>query len=201
MVCVHLLSILRTVLWHNHFSLCHRNDSNHSQSTTIAGESLVSKGASIWEQKLNLSGISALHHFVWIYAAVLGFFLFACLQISVFCVSCINVPSADVTFLCFWCRQGMNWTCLLQLDEKWDLQMTDFFIPVGRFSLYVVSLAHHVIAMWFIKCRLAFRREFVNCITRVSPNSSVQYSLKWLIKWTEGLSDISYSVTWKCVLR
>ncbi|XP_063961204.1 tuberin-like isoform X1 [Lytechinus pictus] len=35
-----------------------------------------------------------------------------------------------------------------------------------KFSLYVVSLAHHVIAMWFIKCRLPFRREFVNCITR-----------------------------------
>ncbi|XP_022103490.1 tuberin-like [Acanthaster planci] len=37
-----------------------------------------------------------------------------------------------------------------------------------KFSLYVVSLAHHVIAMWFIKCRLSFRREFVNCITRSS---------------------------------
>ncbi|XP_038058921.1 tuberin-like [Patiria miniata] len=46
-----------------------------------------------------------------------------------------------------------------------------------KFSLYVVSLAHHVIAMWFIKCRLAFRREFVNCITRGLRASSPKMSL------------------------
>ncbi|XP_002740570.2 tuberin-like [Saccoglossus kowalevskii] len=35
-----------------------------------------------------------------------------------------------------------------------------------KFTLYVVSLAHHVIAMWFIKCRLPFRRDFVSFITK-----------------------------------
>ncbi|XP_077979844.1 tuberin-like [Glandiceps talaboti] len=35
-----------------------------------------------------------------------------------------------------------------------------------KFSLYVVSLAHHVIAMWFIKCRLPFRRDFVRFISK-----------------------------------
>ncbi|XP_072035978.1 tuberin-like isoform X2 [Amphiura filiformis] len=35
-----------------------------------------------------------------------------------------------------------------------------------KFNLYIVSLAHHVIAMWFIKCRLPFRKAFVNCIVR-----------------------------------
>ncbi|XP_064594447.1 tuberin-like isoform X2 [Liolophura sinensis] len=33
-----------------------------------------------------------------------------------------------------------------------------------KFSHYTVSLAHHVIAMWFIRCRLPFRKEFVKFI-------------------------------------
>ncbi|CAG9092839.1 unnamed protein product [Plutella xylostella] len=31
----------------------------------------------------------------------------------------------------------------------------------SRYNHYVVSLAHHVIAAWFLKCRLAYRRNFV----------------------------------------
>ena len=40
-----------------------------------------------------------------------------------------------------------------------------------KFSLYVVSLAHHVITMWFIKCRLAFRPDFVRYITLSLQNT------------------------------
>lgn len=36
-----------------------------------------------------------------------------------------------------------------------------------RFNQYIVSLAHHVIAMWFIRCRLPFRKDFVQYITKV----------------------------------
>lgn len=32
-----------------------------------------------------------------------------------------------------------------------------------------MSLAHHVIAMWFIRCRLPFRKDFVQYITKVRP--------------------------------
>ena len=51
-----------------------------------------------------------------------------------------------------------------------------------KFSLYVVSLAHHVINMWFIKCRLAFRPDFVRYITLSLKNmcrtpSSLQHNL------------------------
>lgn len=46
-----------------------------------------------------------------------------------------------------------------------------------KFSLYVVSLAHHVITMWFIKCRLAFRPDFVRYIT-LSLQSSCRDSAK-----------------------
>ncbi|XP_066593113.1 tuberin [Prorops nasuta] len=34
-----------------------------------------------------------------------------------------------------------------------------------KYNHYTVSLAHHVIAIWFLKCRLPFRRDFVKFIT------------------------------------
>ncbi|XP_013168999.1 PREDICTED: tuberin [Papilio xuthus] len=34
----------------------------------------------------------------------------------------------------------------------------------SRYNRYVVSLAHHVIAAWFLKCRLSYRRNFVRFI-------------------------------------
>ncbi|XP_046387021.1 tuberin [Ischnura elegans] len=34
-----------------------------------------------------------------------------------------------------------------------------------KYNHYTVSLAHHVIAVWFLKCRLPFRRDFVKFIT------------------------------------
>ncbi|XP_030752123.1 tuberin isoform X2 [Sitophilus oryzae] len=33
-----------------------------------------------------------------------------------------------------------------------------------KYNHYIVSLAHHVIAVWFLKCRLTFRRDFVSFI-------------------------------------
>ncbi|KAM4604162.1 tuberin isoform 5-T6 [Polymixia lowei] len=36
----------------------------------------------------------------------------------------------------------------------------------SKFNQYIVSLAHHVIAMWFIRCRLTFRKDFVQYITK-----------------------------------
>ncbi|XP_044160147.1 tuberin isoform X2 [Bufo gargarizans] len=36
----------------------------------------------------------------------------------------------------------------------------------SKFNQYIVFLAHHVIAMWFIRCRLSFRRDFVPYITK-----------------------------------
>lgn len=37
----------------------------------------------------------------------------------------------------------------------------------SRYNHYVVSLAHHVIAAWFLKCRLSYRRNFVRFIIHV----------------------------------
>ncbi|XP_054636299.1 tuberin isoform X4 [Dunckerocampus dactyliophorus] len=36
----------------------------------------------------------------------------------------------------------------------------------SKYNQYIVSLAHHVIAMWFIRCRLPFRKDFVQYITK-----------------------------------
>ena len=33
-----------------------------------------------------------------------------------------------------------------------------------KFDPYTVALAHHVIVMWFLKCRLAYRQNFVQFI-------------------------------------
>ena len=41
-----------------------------------------------------------------------------------------------------------------------------------KFNHYIVSLAHHVIIMWFLKCRLTSRREFVKFIAK-GLNSNV----------------------------
>ena len=36
-----------------------------------------------------------------------------------------------------------------------------------KFNLYTVSLARHVIIMWFLKCRLTQRKDFVACKLRI----------------------------------
>lgn len=48
-----------------------------------------------------------------------------------------------------------------------------------KFNHYIVSLAYHVIAMWFLKCRLPFRRAFVPFISkvRITCGLHVQYIL------------------------
>lgn len=36
-----------------------------------------------------------------------------------------------------------------------------------KYNHYTVSLAHRVIAIWFLKCRTSFRRNFVEFINKV----------------------------------
>lgn len=40
-----------------------------------------------------------------------------------------------------------------------------------KFNQYTVALAHHVIAMWFLKCRIPFRKEFAKFITKGLRNN------------------------------
>lgn len=58
-----------------------------------------------------------------------------------------------------------------------------FVCPVSdRFNQYIVSLAHHVIAMWFIRCRLPFRKDFVQYITKVCVTNLIYFGLHVLNK-------------------
>ncbi|XP_071965999.1 tuberin-like isoform X2 [Antedon mediterranea] len=66
---------------------------------------------------------------------------------------------------------GIIWSPYLYKNFVEEQYMAIFAIALHytnprKFSVYVVSLAHHVISMWFIKCRLPFRREFVRFITK-----------------------------------
>ena len=54
-----------------------------------------------------------------------------------------------------------------------------------RFDEYTVALAHHVIVMWFLKCRLAFRQNFVQFIIS-GLNNNV------LINFEEGENYTNY---------
>ena len=45
----------------------------------------------------------------------------------------------------------------------------------SRFDAYTVALAHHVIVMWFLKCRLADRQNFVYFIIRSLNHNLVRY--------------------------
>ena len=40
-----------------------------------------------------------------------------------------------------------------------------------KYDNYIVSLAYHVISVWFLKCRLPFRKDFVKFIVSVSSLS------------------------------
>lgn len=67
-------------------------------------------------------------------------------------------------------------------------------LPSYRFNQYIVCLAHHVIAMWFIRCRLPFRKDFVPFITKVgqrSPNLLSRWDLllHWLSRGQSGEMD------------
>ncbi|CAA9997539.1 unnamed protein product [Nesidiocoris tenuis] len=65
---------------------------------------------------------------------------------------------------------------LTQLPDLFTNFVQDQYMSVFAISLpytnpfkyhhYTVSLAHHVIASWFLKCRLPFRKDFVKFITR-----------------------------------
>ncbi|XP_012271509.1 tuberin isoform X2 [Orussus abietinus] len=57
-----------------------------------------------------------------------------------------------------------------------------------KYNHYTVSLAHHVIAVWFLKCRLPFRRNFVRFITHgLKANVIVPFKEGYLMKQDFGI--------------
>ena len=42
------------------------------------------------------------------------------------------------------------------------------FFSIPRYSQYTITLAYHVIAAWFIRSRVAYRKAFVGFVSKVS---------------------------------
>jgi hypothetical protein len=77
-----------------------------------------------------------------------------------------------VNFLCF-CITALTRLPKVFASFVGDQYMSVFAISLPytnpfKYNHYTVSLAHHVLAVWFLKCRLPFRRDFVKFITTVS---------------------------------
>ncbi|PZC72537.1 hypothetical protein B5X24_HaOG211061 [Helicoverpa armigera] len=62
----------------------------------------------------------------------------------------------------------------------------------SRYNHYVVSLAHHVIAAWFLKCRLSYRRNFVRFIihVRLTPTSYYTFLISTVILTCRSLQGL-----------
>ena len=44
-----------------------------------------------------------------------------------------------------------------------------------KFDAYIVSMAHHILIMWFLKCRLSYRQNFVQFIV-TGLNSNLRHA-------------------------
>ncbi|KAJ8945060.1 hypothetical protein NQ314_009327 [Rhamnusium bicolor] len=61
-----------------------------------------------------------------------------------------------------------------------------------KYNHYTVSLAHHVIAVWFLKCRLPFRKDFVKFITNgLQTNALVPFEETKSALFNQNLSDLN----------
>ncbi|XP_025084814.1 tuberin-like isoform X2 [Pomacea canaliculata] len=62
-----------------------------------------------------------------------------------------------------------------------------------KFSHYTVSLAHHVIAIWFIRCRMPFRKGFVKFIQRgLSHNMTQLFEENSYLRLSQQNQDSSH---------
>ncbi|CAH1116150.1 unnamed protein product [Phaedon cochleariae] len=60
-----------------------------------------------------------------------------------------------------------------------------------KYDHYIVSLAHHVIAVWFLKCRLPFRKDFVKFITNGLQSNVLNPFEDTKTTFNQNLSDLN----------
>ncbi|KAG9337414.1 hypothetical protein JZ751_028835 [Albula glossodonta] len=87
------------------------------------------------------------------------------------CLSCSHGGAGNAAVHC-----GVAVWTLVRLPHLYANFVAEQYVSVfaislpytnpSKFNQYIVSLAHHVIAMWFIRCRLTFRKDFVQYITK-----------------------------------
>ncbi|EZA62622.1 Tuberin, partial [Ooceraea biroi] len=98
--------------------------------------------------------------------------LIKCLEVGL-TAKCASQCVTSLTICTLEMRDAMNkllTEVLLRCSFIGDQYMSVFAILLPytnpfKYNHYTVSLAHHVIAVWFLKCRLPFRRDFVKFIT------------------------------------
>ena len=66
--------------------------------------------------------------------------------------------ASECLFLVFLCQHFCQTLCCVLVN----------YICGCRYSHYTVSLAHHVVAMWFLKCRISYRKNLVAFILKVT---------------------------------
>ena len=69
------------------------------------------------------------------------------------------------------------------------LTFTLHVFSIPRYSQYTITLAYHVIAAWFIRSRVAYRKAFVGFVSKVSE---VIFCNTWKLRFLE----ISLKVLW-----
>lgn len=76
-------------------------------------------------------------------------------------------------FFCALCHAALNrlpshrFVNLILVHYMYVFAISVPYTNPYKYDHYIVSLAHHVIAGWFLKCRLPMRRNFVNYIIKV----------------------------------
>lgn len=83
---------------------------------------------------------------------------------------------------CFFCTSPV----LSRLPKVFSNFVADQYMAVFAITLpytnpfkynhYTVSLAHRVIAIWFLKCRTSFRRNFVEFIHKVLQITNLAFN-------------------------
>lgn len=54
-----------------------------------------------------------------------------------------------------------------------NLFLAQCLFPHHRYSQYTVTLAYHVIAAWFVRSRVAYRKAFVGFVSKVTERLDI----------------------------
>ena len=64
-----------------------------------------------------------------------------------------------------------------------------------KFDAYIVSMAHHILIMWFLKCRLSYRQNFVQFIV-TGLNSNLRHAPSTSAIALQGEPNDSMKCAW-----
>lgn len=121
------------------------------------------------------------------------------------CHSCHGSPSIGVSFQSHSCSISLQWVrgegshvcvcCSFALYQPPEVRLTLMNICIWwcyydvmfkcRYSPYVIAMAHHVVAQWFVQCRIQYRPAIANFI----------YKVRWSTSSDSAVSGWDFNVT------